>query len=91
MRVHRRLAVVALLIGCGGSKSGRGPATTATIGPLGGVMQVPGGPTLAIVPNALSADTQITVRARSSSVAGALSTVYDFEPQGLTFARPATL
>ena len=92
MQVRARFLFVAVLVGCGGaSKTPEGPATTATIGPLGGVVQMPGGPTLAIVPNALAAETAITVRARSSGAPGALSTVYDFEPQGLTFARPATL
>ncbi len=85
------LAVVAL-VGCGGgTKKTGGVATTATIGPLGGVVQMPGGPTLAIVPNALTADTTITVQARTTGLAGALSTVYDFGPAGLSFTRPATL
>jgi hypothetical protein len=91
MRARATIPVIALLIGCGGNSRPAPPATTATIGPLGGVMQMPGGPTLAVVPDALAADTQITIRARSSGASGALSTVYDFEPQGLAFARPATL
>ena len=83
----------AVLIGCGGSSSSppSPPKTTATIGPLGGVVQVPGGPTLNIVPNALPTETLITIQARPSTPAGALSTVYDFGPEGLAFARPVTL
>ncbi len=80
----------AVLIGCGGHSSAP-QKTTATVGPLGGVVQVPGGPALNIVPNALSTDTLITVQARSASPAGALSTIYDFGPDGLSLARPATL
>lgn len=84
---------LALLVGCGGT-SGAGTnvqPTTVTIGALGGVIQVPNGPSLAIVPGSLAADTAITVTPRTASVSGALSTVYDFTPAGLTFARPATL
>lgn len=81
--------VVVAMVGCGGGS--QSTPTTATIGPLGGVIQVPGGPTLAIVPDALAANTLITVRQRASGLPGAISTVYDFEPQGLSFARAATL
>ena len=89
MQILRASCLVLVLVaGCGLSGS---PPTTATVGALGGVVQVPNGPTLAIVPNALAADTVITVTARSTRQAGALSTVYDFGPPGLTFARPATL
>jgi hypothetical protein len=92
MRDLASLCIVTVVVGCGGSaRPPDAAATTVTIGASGGVMLVPNGPALAIVPGALSADTAITVRARTSSVAGALSTVYDFEPAGLTFARPATL
>jgi len=93
MRALASIVVVALSIGCGGGS--KTPVvqegTTVTIGALGGVIQVPGGPALAIVPGALSADTAITITPRTGSVSGALSTVYDFQPAGLTFARPATL
>jgi hypothetical protein len=93
MRAFASVAVVALLVGCGGSSKTPSvpPATTVTVGALGGVIQIPNGPSLAIVPDALAADTAITVTPRTSTVSGALSTVYDFQPAGLTFSRPATL
>jgi hypothetical protein len=90
MKLRWSTLACAVVIGCGGG-SGAPPKTSATIGPLGGVVQVPGGPTLNIVPNALSIDTLIAVQARSSAPAGALSTVYDFKPEGLSLARPATV
>jgi hypothetical protein len=71
MKLRWSTLACAVFIGCGGG-SGAPPKTTATIGPLGGVVQVPGGPTLNIVPNALSTDTLIAVQARSSAPAGAL-------------------
>jgi hypothetical protein len=89
MQMRACAFVVVAMVGCGGGS--QSTPTTATIGPLGGVVQVPGGPTLAIVPDALAANTLITVRPRASGLPGAISTVYDFEPQGLSFARPATL
>ncbi|HZX93444.1 MAG TPA: hypothetical protein VFE90_02935 [Myxococcales bacterium] len=79
-----------VLVACGGGQT-TPPATSTTIGPLGGVVQMPSGPALNIVAGALQADTTITVRARSSAPGDALSTVYEFEPAGLTLARPATL
>lgn len=84
------VALLAVLAACGPSKPAQ-PPTTATVGKAGGVIQVQNGPTLAIVPDALAADTTITVQARTTSVAGALSTVYDLGPAGLSLARPATL
>ncbi len=89
MRLRACQLTCSLLIACG--HSAPPPATTATIGPLGGVVQVPGGPALNIVPGALSAETTISVQARTSAPSGALSTVYDFGPAGLTLARAATL
>ena len=79
-----------VLIGCGGHPAAP-QKTTATIGPRGGVVQVPGGPALNIVPNALASDTVITVQPHGSAPADALSTSYDISPADLALARPATL
>ena len=76
MQLRPRPFFCAALLACGHSAQPP-PAVTATIGPLGGVVQVPDGPALNIVPGALAADTAITVQAQSSSPSGALSTVYD--------------
>jgi hypothetical protein len=55
----------------------------------GGVVQVPGGPALNIVPGALSAETTISVQARTSAPSGALSTRagYFLYPQAAAAAR----
>ena len=60
-------------------------SVTQTIGPEGGVIQV-GGHALAIPPGALSEPVAITAIAPSDTV----NRVH-FEPQGLTFAQPASL
>ncbi len=59
--------------------------TTAVVGPAGGVLKV-GAHQLAIPPGALSAQVTIT----AEQVSGSVNSVR-FSPQGLRFARPATL
>jgi len=69
-----------------------GQATSARIGPAGGtVVSGDGQATLTVPAGALSADTTITMTPiRNESPAGAVG-AWRFEPDGLVFAKPATL
>jgi len=75
-------------------------AATAVIGPNGGTLTVTAaenaaiaGTSITIPPGALSAPTTIEIGATNQSVvsSGALGPVIDFEPSGLSFAKPATM
>ena len=84
------LALSLPFAGCGGKSSGKDGS--ATIGAKGGTVTLSGGPTLTIPPGALSADTTITITALSDQpTSGALSPVYQFGPEGTTFAAPVTV
>jgi hypothetical protein len=72
---------------------GTGASGSLAIGPAGGVLTV-GTTTLTVPPDALTEETLISmteVAAPSPAGLFALSPVYEFEPAGLTFARPASL
>lgn len=90
MRLRPCALACIVFVSCGGSPPA-GQKITATIGPSGGVVQVPNGPALNIVPGSLPADTLITIQQRTSAPSGALSTAWDFGPDGLALARAATL
>jgi hypothetical protein len=80
--------------GCnfGGDLQQRTDGVSAVIGPGGGILALPGGAALEIPAGALAKDTTISI-ARSSAQApgGALSSVYDFGPEGTTFSKPVTV
>jgi hypothetical protein len=59
-------------------------SVSKNIGPLGGVITVPGaGLTVTVPPLALTKSTKITVTALAGS-----AVAYEFEPHGLTFVAP---
>jgi hypothetical protein len=95
-----RLAAVAALASveaCGGKATEPPPPVTwegpgtGTVGAGGGAVALTGGPHLAIPAGALAADTAITVTAATGQLPGALTPVFQFEPDGTTFAAPATV
>jgi len=68
--------------------------TTLEVGPAGGTLELPGGGTLEIPAGALAEDTAITVTLITPPVSDLFSAAgpfYEFEPDGLLFAKPATL
>ncbi len=84
----------ALLAACkgGGDAPAVDPGGSGTVGVAGGSVTMAGGPTIVIPAGALSADTTITVA--SSTIAapgGAVTSVFQFGPDGTTFATPATV
>src|SRR5262249_18887374 len=82
----RRCDVAPRAHGCG--------QATATIGVEGGVITAPSGLSVMIPFGALDQPTTITVTATTSPPprgVGALSPVYQFEPDGLVFNRPVTV
>src|SRR3712207_5394340 len=93
---------VAGAAGCGGDDdSGNNPridaavmidaaetSTSQTVGAAGGTVTVPNGPTVTVPAGALSMDVTITITATDTFVQGAVSGVWKFEPEGLTFAIP---
>jgi hypothetical protein len=92
-------SVVAMVLACGSSNnatssSGNPDAGTgtSTVGTTGGTVSLSQGPTLSIPANALGADVTITI-ARSAATAptGALSPIFQFGPDGTTFAQPVTV
>ena len=61
-------------------------STTQTIGPAGGVLQLPfAGAFVAVPAGAVSVPTAITMTARAGKLVA-----YDFAPHGITFAKPLT-
>jgi hypothetical protein len=79
--------IAAALLGCPGPKSG-----TATIGPAGGTVRLSSGPSLEIPKGALAANTTITITAADVTAPnGAISKVFQFGPEGTSFALPVTV
>ncbi len=64
-------------------------AAGTLIGPAGGTVTGPGGVELVIPSGALTQPTLITIAMSGVSIPEAVSPVYDFQPAGLTFAKPA--
>jgi hypothetical protein len=87
--------LVALVLGACGDDDAHAfdarPATSALIGPDGGTVEFPGGPTLTVPPDALTAQTLITITETGIQIPTAVTAVYTFSPAGLTFAIPATV
>jgi hypothetical protein len=88
----------AAALACGGAKQGgggqddTGGGGSASVGPSGGTVSVRNGPDLQIPANALAADTTITIQqATTPAPDGALTAVYDFEPDGTGFSSPVTV
>src|ERR1700716_2896525 len=90
MKARSGALACVVCMSCGGHSPAPQKAS-ATIGRLGGVVQIPGGPALNIVADALSAETVITIESRASGVAGALSTASHNGPADLPLVRAATL
>jgi hypothetical protein len=102
MNTTARLMFVccAALSACGDDDSGnnnRPPdapidsPVSQTVGAAGGTVTVPGGPTVTIPPGALAADVLITITPTNTQRPGAVTDVWHFAPDGLTFATPATV
>jgi len=91
-RTGLAILLLAVAIGGGCSKEGQGTEAT-TIGPAGGTVTADGPHVrLEIPPGALSSPTPIRITPTSASVTGLLpGMAYDFQPDGLVFAKPATL
>ncbi len=87
-------AFVTLAVACSSSKTTSQPAGgagTHVVAAQGGTVAAPGGgATLTIPAGALGADTDITLSVLPAAN-GSLSPIYDFGPDGTTFATPATL
>ena len=86
-----------LFIGCGSDDDDGGSSNEPVVvskqiaAATGGVVRDPQGRAeLAIPPGALAADTEITL-AITGKANGSAASVYDFGPDGLTFATPAVL
>lgn len=87
------LLLTSFVIACGGgggASSPDAPAAPTTIGASGGTVTGDGA-RLDVPAGALDHDVAITIRKSSTTVPGAVSAVYDFEPAGLVFAQPATV
>ncbi len=86
-----------VLVACGGDPDGMpidGPYATMEIGPAGGTLAVPRGegPTLTIPNGALATTTTITIlKATDPKPDDAATDVWQFLPEGLVFAKPATV
>ncbi len=85
------LAVVVLGCGTTDSRSGGGTKATQTLGTAGGSVQSSDGKARLDVPEgALTKDTDITLSVMEKE-GDTASAIYDFQPDGLEFAKPATL
>jgi hypothetical protein len=79
-----------LLGGCGGSSNDPCSQGSCLIGPNGGTVSLPGGPTLEVSPDALANETTITIQEETTPApSGALTKVYRFGPEGTTFLKVA--
>lgn len=68
------------------------PSSSAVIGPNGGTLSLNGGPSVVIPPGAVAAPTMLTISAMTTSPpSGALTRVFAFGPDGLTFSVPITV
>jgi hypothetical protein len=82
--------VLLLVAGTWGCSDNDGPAPV-TIGPEGGVVEYAGA-RLAVPGGALTAATEISIAATAEATPNGyvgFSTIYQFSPEGLTFAAPA--
>lgn len=82
-----------ILSACGEEAPAERSASQGSVGPAGGVIEVPGA-RLSVPPGALSEPTTITIVATAASgppTHDALSPVFEFGPQGLRFALPITV
>ena len=77
------------LFHCGSGSAAR--SVSAEVGPEGGTISFPSGPTLTVPRSALASHTQITIQAVAGAPSDALSSLYKFGPEGTTFAVPATV
>jgi hypothetical protein len=90
------VAVLSIIAACGGSDDSAGapPVATASVGPTGGTVQG-SGVTLRVPEGAVSQTVTISIApaAQGSAPIGytALSPVFVFSPDGLQFAKPATV
>lgn len=78
----------------GADAAGDDAATTASmmIGPAGGTLELPGEVTLEFPPGTVDADTMITVSTSTTAAPqGALTPLYEFEPDGMVFAHPVVI
>lgn len=104
MRVLRWIAILlvaGLTVACGGGGAGALPqspqSVTQTVGSAGGTIAGPNGVVLAIPPNALAADTAITIAVDTGGAppfpanAPSLGPAYSITPHGTTFGLPVTL
>jgi hypothetical protein len=81
------------IVGCTfGGDVHRTDGASAVISAGGGTLALSGGPALEVPPSALATNTTITIAHSSTqSPAGALSPVFEFGPDGTTFAKPVTV
>ena len=85
------VTAIGVIWSCGsGDGGGGGASAERSIGPEGGALPV-GAVTLEIPAGALGRTETIRIRELSSAVPGfeALTPLYEFEPKGLSFAKPA--
>lgn len=89
----RWITVAATLVACGDPTPAVSPdaAPPGTIGAAGGTVSLAGGPTITVPAGALDHDVVITINDTGGTPAGSVTTVYEFQPDGLTFAVPATV
>jgi len=90
------IGALPLMVACGGGGGGGSQDTqdsvTKTVGAAGGTVSLPGGPSLAIPPGALGADTAITIqRSATAPPTGAVTALFQFGPEGTTFSSPASV
>lgn len=68
------------------------PATQTISAAQGGTVKAPSGKaTLTVPAGALAADTQVSIRELPQEAGLAIAPVYDIQPDGLEFSKPATL
>jgi hypothetical protein len=99
-RVAALACALSLVTACGGSggDAGDGGGGTGgtngsgTIGASGGTVSLPSGPSVVVPSGALPGNTPITVAASTAAApAGAVSSLYQFGPEGTTFSTPVTV
>jgi len=86
------LAACAALTACGSKSGGEGspPPAGVAVGPAGGTFDLGNGVTIVVPPGALAQETRITLTT-ATAPAAALSPMYQFRPEGLTFQKPITV
>ena len=90
--INTSMGALCALIGCTfGGDIRQTDGASAAIGPDGGSVAMSGGPTLEIPAGALANTTTITITRSSAQADGALSPVYQFGPDGMTFSKPVTV